>query len=211
MNRNKDIDIDSKYKSFQNKCLDLLNRHAPLKPKSTRFKKQQRKPWITNGILKSIRTKNSLLKKFIKTKDDFWFQRYKLFRNTLNRVIKLSKQNYYSSYFKDFRKDSKKVWKGINEILNRNTVKSSQIIKLNTEGKLVSGDKKIANTFNTFFTNIAQTLANKLGPTTANHSDFLTSPIQDSFFISPVDSGEVKSELMNLDEFKSAGSYDIPI
>ncbi|MCP4485567.1 MAG: hypothetical protein GY823_13590, partial [Flavobacteriaceae bacterium] len=95
--------------------------------------------------------------------------------------------------------------------MNRNTVTSSKVIKLNTEGKLVSADKKVANTFNTFFTNIAQTLANKLGPTTANHSDFLTSPIQDSFFISPVDSGEVKSELMNLDESKSPGSYDIPI
>ncbi|MCP4485566.1 MAG: endonuclease/exonuclease/phosphatase family protein, partial [Flavobacteriaceae bacterium] len=51
-NQNKDIDIDSKYESFQNKFLDLLNKHAPLKPKSKRFKKQQRKPWITNGILK---------------------------------------------------------------------------------------------------------------------------------------------------------------
>ncbi len=110
-NHNPCIDINSKYEHFQNKFLELLNKHAPLKPKSKRFKKQQRKPWITNGILKSIRTKNSLLKKFIKTKDEFWFQRYKIYRNTLNRVIRSSKQNYYSSYFRDFKKDSKKFGK----------------------------------------------------------------------------------------------------
>ncbi len=73
-------------------------------------------------------------------------------------------------------------------------MKSSEVIKLNTEGKQVSGDKKVGNTFNTFFTSIAQTLANKLGQTSANHSNFLISPISDE------DSGEVKSKLMNLDE-----------
>ncbi len=194
---NQNIDINSKYEYFQNTFLGLLNKHAPLKPKSKRFKKQQRKPWITNGILKSITTKNSLLKKFIKTKDEFWYQRYKTFRNTLNRVIKSSKQNYYASYFKDFKKDSKKVWKGINEILNRNNTKSGQVIKPNIEGKLVSDNKKVANTFNKYFTNIAKTLAKNLGPAKANHHEFLTYPIQESFFISPVDSSEVKCELMS--------------
>ncbi|MCP4485640.1 MAG: endonuclease/exonuclease/phosphatase family protein, partial [Flavobacteriaceae bacterium] len=141
-NENHNLDINFKYENFQNKFLELLNKHVPLKPKSKRLKRQQRKPWITKGILKSISTKNSLLKKFMKTKDDFWFQRYRLFRNTLNRVIKSSKQNYYSSYFNDFKKDSKKVWKGINELLNRNKAKSSQDIKLNLEGKLISDNKK---------------------------------------------------------------------
>ena len=117
-NNNHNSDINTKYEHFQNKFLELLNKHAPLKPNSKRLMKQQRKPWITKGILKSISTKNSLLKKVIKTKDDFWFERYRIFRNTLNRVIRSSKQNYYTSYFNDFKKDSKKIWKGVNEILN---------------------------------------------------------------------------------------------
>ena len=102
-------DINSKYEHIQNKFLELLNKYAPLKTKSKRLKRQQRKTWIIKGILKSISTKNSLLKKFIKTKDDFWFDRYRIYRNTLNRVIRLSKQNYYSSYFSDFKKNSKKI------------------------------------------------------------------------------------------------------
>ena len=118
-NGNHNSDINSKYEHFQNKFLEHLNKHAPLKTKSKRLKRQQRKPWITIGIIKSISTKNSLLKKFIKTKDDFWFDRYRIYRNTLNRVIRLSKQNYYSSYFNDFKKTQKKIWKGINEILNK--------------------------------------------------------------------------------------------
>ncbi len=208
---NRDSDINCKYEHFQTKFLELLNKHAPLKVKSKRLKRQQRKPWITKGILKSISTKNTLLKKFIKTKDDFWYERYRIFRNTLNRVIKSSKQIYYSSYFDEFKHDSKKVWKGINEILNKNKAKCSQDIKLNFKGKLISDNKQVANTFNHFFTNIAQKLADKLGPAKANHKDFLKSPIQESFFINPVNPGEVKSELMSLDESKSPDSYEIPI
>ncbi len=67
---------------------------------------------------------------------------------------------------------------------------------------MVSDNKKVANTFNEFLTNKAQTLANHFGPAKANQHEFLTYPIQECFFISPVDSSEAECELMSLDESK---------
>ena len=65
-------DLDTKYNLFQSQLLAIINKHAPLRKRTKRQRKQQLKPWISNGILKSISTKNSLYKKFIKTKDNFW-------------------------------------------------------------------------------------------------------------------------------------------
>ncbi len=64
-------DLDNKYELFQKNVLNVINKHAPLKLKTKRQRKQELKPWITNGILKSISSKNKLYKRYIKTKDDF--------------------------------------------------------------------------------------------------------------------------------------------
>ena len=45
---------------FYNKLHKLINKHAPLKPFSKRAAKLTSKPWITKGIRKSIKSKNSI-------------------------------------------------------------------------------------------------------------------------------------------------------
>ena len=101
-------DLDTKYNLFQSQLLTINNKHAPLRQRTKRQRKQQLKSWISNGILKSISTKNSLYKKFIKTKDNFWFKRYKIYKSKLNHVIRLSKKLYHLSYFETYKNDSKK-------------------------------------------------------------------------------------------------------
>ncbi len=59
--------------------------------------------------------------------------------------------------------------------------------------------------------NIAKKVADKLGPARKNYKNYLTQPTARSFFISPVTTTEVKLQIMNLDDCRSPGSYDIPI
>ena len=47
--------IDTAFSKIYNKLNKLINKHAPLKPLSKRKFKQLSKPWITKGILKSIK------------------------------------------------------------------------------------------------------------------------------------------------------------
>ncbi len=68
-------DLDEKFQHFQNSVLKSINKHAPLKKLSNRQAKLRKKPWITSGILKSISIKNKLYKRFLKSKDKFWYQR----------------------------------------------------------------------------------------------------------------------------------------
>ena len=53
-------DTDKMFSSFY-KTNKIINKHAPLKSISKRKSKQLLKPWITKGLLKSIKVKNKLL------------------------------------------------------------------------------------------------------------------------------------------------------
>ena len=64
-------DLNLKYEYFHDKILYLINKHAPMRDATKKENKRIHKPWITSGILKSIKQKNKLLKKFLRTKRIF--------------------------------------------------------------------------------------------------------------------------------------------
>ena len=44
--------------------LKKIDKHAPMRPMSRKEKRLNEKPWITRGILTSIKTKNRFFKKY---------------------------------------------------------------------------------------------------------------------------------------------------
>ena len=91
--------------------------------------KRTRKPWITQGLIKSIGKKRSLFKKFkdlkLKNKSiDEVHKNYKFYNDTINKLKKKCKRDYYQNYFNENSANSKKVWTGINKLLNREDEKS---------------------------------------------------------------------------------------
>ena len=79
--------------------------------------KQKYKPWVTNGILKSTRRRDKLLKKITRTKNQCRKQiihnEYKTLRNQILDLTKKSKQNFYQNYFNENNTNLRKVWQGI--------------------------------------------------------------------------------------------------
>ena len=55
------LDIDKTFSSFYKKLNSLTNKFAPLKPISSRKRKQFLKPWITSGIRTSIKINSFFL------------------------------------------------------------------------------------------------------------------------------------------------------
>ena len=68
----------------------------------------------------------------------------------------------------------------------------------------------IANTFNKFFSTIAQKIESKIIPTKTKYQDFLDNPSIDSFFLTPTDPQEIKSTINNLKNNKATGPNSIP-
>ena len=78
----------------------LLNKYAPSKKISKYKLTFKTKPWITSSMQKSISIKNKLLKKFINKKDPQikaeCHKNNKKYRNLLSKLLKESKQIYYT-------------------------------------------------------------------------------------------------------------------
>jgi hypothetical protein len=53
------------------------------------------KPWITKGLLVSITKKNKLYKSYLKNRNDYYFSKYKIYRNKLKHLLIISKKSYY--------------------------------------------------------------------------------------------------------------------
>jgi hypothetical protein len=96
------------------KQISLLN-----KGKTVKRSNKDKSPWVTNCILKSVRTKNRLYKTYLMNPTDKNEQVYKKYKNKLNHVIKIAKKKYYESLLIKHKHNSRMVWKTLNEILNK--------------------------------------------------------------------------------------------
>jgi len=83
---------------------------------SRRKTKLAAKPWITKGILKSIKTKKTLFRKKIKHHNNVeYLQTYKKYNNILTHIKKKSKIMYYKQYLIE----SKGIFRKLGKLLMR--------------------------------------------------------------------------------------------
>ena len=123
----------------------------PLCKLSRREAKLKKKPWITKGLLKSIKTRNKMFITLCKQNfaDKTLHLKYKKYRNLLTRLQDKAKINYYRHSFNVNKNDSTNTWKLINEIINqKNTSKfPSNIRHYNTS---ISCQKSICDILTLF-------------------------------------------------------------
>lgn len=108
-------------------------------------------PWLTNGLLKSMRKKENMYKKTKKKPFNTKLKnRYKLYCNTLNRLLKTAKKRFYEDKIDQAGNDAKQKWKIINNFLNKNA-NHSNVTKLISENVVYNDPFDIANIFNEQF------------------------------------------------------------
>ena len=111
---------------------------------------------------------------------------------------------YFESSFSLFKNDIRNTWKTINEYLSRHTKKISQLILKTMAIKCQI--KTIADTFNNYFTNIAQIIVNDIKyEGTKDFSYYLIRLICSTFKINNVDEEAVKKIIHNLPTKHSCG------
>ena len=99
----------------------------------------------------------------MKTKNKFWFDRYKHCSNILNILMtNKSNKNHLRDFFQKHQ-NSKKMWTKINEIL-KNKTKTNKEIDISDNGTTLLDTNKFASKFNDYFINVSQNLKN-LGKT----------------------------------------------
>ena len=71
-----------------------VNHHAPIRNMTRKEINFRSKPWITNGIKKSIDMKSKLLNQVVKYNRKELYDKYKIYRNKINHLIDASRKSY---------------------------------------------------------------------------------------------------------------------
>ena len=105
---------------------------------------------------------------------------YKIYRNKLNKLIKVVERDYYQDKFLYSATNIKKTWQIIKTILNKGN--DSVITKSFKSGNTIITDKnEIVNKYNGYFSNIGPSLAAKIPKPTSSHMDFPKGQFKESF------------------------------
>ena len=177
---------ETAFNEFLCKLLDCYNKSFPIKRKRVRNNKVNA-PWVTPELKRCIRKKYKLfnfMKRGLINKRQF-----NIYKNTLNWVTNKMKIRYHMKEFENCRRDCRKTWSNINNLLGRGERES--VKEVETENGTVTDGQQIANAFNNFFINIVSSLTEGL-PQDINFDYFDSiGRINESCFLLPTDESEV--------------------
>ena len=136
---------------------------------------------------------------------------YKTYKNKLNHSLRLSKRLYYEKKLENCKSNNRKIWKVLNEIINKKNNKSVQSSIFKVDGLEISDPTDIANRFCNYFTNIGPNLAKKVSSCSTSFKAFLTGSFSDSIFLNPVDESEIIRIAKTFGNGKATGCDGIPM
>ena len=116
-------DVNLNYNIINCEINKAKNKYMTSKLIKFKRKKHKLSPWITHGILSSIRYRDKLYKQ-LRLTNPYSLQynalkyNLKAYNSVLKRSIRLAKKMYFAARFTNCKYDIKKTWKTINEILS---------------------------------------------------------------------------------------------
>lgn len=188
------------YTNFTFMIQDSINKFFPFKLRKSKTSKSA--PWISKGILISIKNRNKKFKKSVKNPSLTNIKTYKTYQKILQKVILAAKNKYYEHFFQTNKKDLKASWDKINTLLNKN--KNHKITKINNLhylNKTLTNGKSIANSFNHFFTNVGPNLDSKIPDSLKTSHEYLNKLVnktQNTFVLFPTTSNEISHIIKNM-------------
>ena len=156
-----------KYATFLNMVNIAKNKHIPKKVVRFNKKKHKKAKWLTNGILKSINTKDTMYKTLIKTNIEYKvnYANLKMVFNNYKKILRCSineaKRQYYSRTFELFKSNIKQTWSVIKNTLQKN-VRCLDSTKFVLNNHIITNLDEIANEFNKYFVNIGKSLSDQI-------------------------------------------------
>ena len=206
--------LDNSFNKLVDCITRVIDKHAPLQKASRSQKRILQKPWLTKGLLTSIKTKQMMYKNYFLSGNDLEKSLYKVYANKLTRVKNLSKKLFYHSAIMEQKHDPKKLWKIINSVIPPRKNLLSCPPKLNIANITVEDPNEIAQQLNNYFVKIGQTIANNSShPINSSQLDFkkfLSNSVSQSIVLAPPHPAEIYNIIDSLDTSKACGHDNIP-
>ena len=197
---------DRSFFTFYNKLHKTLNKRAPIITISRHSAKQISKPWVTQGIRKSLKVKNNLYylgDKYV----------HKIYRNKISTLSRQSKQLYYHAYFNENLKNMKNTWAGINLLINWTNKKNLRPFRQfypPTVMNILTIPPKFLMFSTSIFFSVIRKLASKIPPTNCHFTEYLSVYYNESFFFNPVAALVIENGIVSILLNKAHGLYCCP-
>jgi len=140
------------YQNFMKVINFSFNECFPIGSSTRKCSQDFSKPWFTVDLLKLLRKKNKLYRKYVSNPTPLSYGVYKSYRNKYTHSIRSAKKKYFCEKFKRCSNDTKTTWKVINQLLHREKKTHPQLPSIFLDGdNSLNNSFDIAKKFNDFF------------------------------------------------------------
>merc|ERR1712240_460962 len=199
-------DTNSSLNTFSTNYLALFDKYFPYVRMSKKSFKD--KPYITSGIKVSIRRRNKLFKKYKNQPNDVNQAAWRRLKNKITELIKRSEQLYYKKLLSGHTNCSKSLWNTFGKILNSKKIKHNKVGAQNSNGIMQTEPQTISETFNKFFSEIGEKLAQNIpNENNSKFKDYLGPSVNHSMYLFNTNTVEILKIIKSLKNTNSTG-YD---
>ena len=165
-------DLDILNSMFEDKFLQVLNKHAPMRIIQ---KRKQFRNWMDNEVKTQMKIRDELHESARNSRRMEDWVEYRSQRNRCVKLLKNAKKNHFSKLYRDIEeeKDVKKLHKLTNELVDKRNGNTPQTFIVN--GRPVRKQKEMCNIQMNFYTEKIKNLIKKIPHSTRNPHRFLDS------------------------------------
>jgi len=211
---NQDIGTDQSFDNFYFKIEKLLDEMAPVKKLTKKEMGLKRAPWITYGMLQSMKERDYIYKMFCAEKNPIaksaLKNSYKTFRNRIVKLLRISKKQYFSKFFEEHNSNIKKTWEAIRDLINISKKSSTKINKIIHNNQHITDNKDIADTINNFYTNVGSSVEAKIPQPKKSFREYLGNSNHRPISLNECSLDEVDKLINNISISKACGPFSIP-
>ena len=143
--------------------LESLETHCPIRTHFVNNNKFRKEPWLTSGLLISCNKQKKLYQSSICNKaQSYIVEKYKIYRNVLRRLKRISKINYYKNKCEEYKQDVQKLWHMINSCIDKTNDKTTIIDHLHVDNIDIFDSSSITNEFGRYFSTIGNKYVNNI-------------------------------------------------
>ena len=202
--------VNLNFEKYHADLCNAIETHCPIRTRMIPSHKFRNLPWITSGLFKSMGQSKRLYQRFISDQTNCLLEdKYKTYRNILNNVKRSCKIKYYQEKCEEFKKNTRKLWQLINDVIHRSNDKSSIIDCIKVDNIEIHDKKIISNKFGEYFSQLGSKFANKIRKPKYGIDTYLKviSRNCNSIFVAPTSVCEIVKLISALPNKKSSG-YD---
>lgn len=190
-------DINKKFDFFLGKVTNIINAETKIIEKI--FNRQMpNREWMNDDLRKKIKQREVLHKKVKANNDNEGIiAEFKQKRNEITSIRRQLKKEYFRNKIEEAIDNPKKVWNILNKVLTNGNSNISEITEIQYQNDRYTGTE-VPVIFNKYFTEIAHTLKPNHNQQHQSRAVIPNKITEQSFFLAPTTTLEVKKIISNL-------------